>query len=214
MSKSKEYYDKKYFSWQKNIGEVGGWASLIKFEKFIKPTDNIIDFGCGGGYLLKNIKCREKIGIEINPTARKQAKENGIKTVTSANNIDNNWADVIISNNVLEHVENPLIELKILYKKLKKGGKIIFVVPCESIYLKYTHNDINQHLYSWSPLALGNLFAKVGFKIYECRPFFHKWPPYYEMVSKLFGRKIFHLLCFVYGRMSADITQIRIIGIK
>jgi len=61
-----KYYNKKYFSWQSRVGEFGGRANLSKFAKFIRPDHHVIDYGCGGGYLLKNIKCKEKIGIEIN----------------------------------------------------------------------------------------------------------------------------------------------------
>jgi hypothetical protein len=43
---------------KKNIGAFGDWANLIKFEKFISPVMNLIDFGCSGGFLLKNINCR------------------------------------------------------------------------------------------------------------------------------------------------------------
>jgi 2-polyprenyl-3-methyl-5-hydroxy-6-metoxy-1,4-benzoquinol methylase len=67
---SSKHYNHKYFSWQKSIGEFGGWANLPKFMDYIKPEYNIIDFGCGGGYLLKNIECKHKIGIEVNPSAR------------------------------------------------------------------------------------------------------------------------------------------------
>lgn len=42
-------YDKKYFDWQKTIGEFGGKANLFKFEDNIKNTDTVLDFGCGGG---------------------------------------------------------------------------------------------------------------------------------------------------------------------
>ena len=79
-----------------------------KFQDYIKPKYNIIDFGCGGGYLLKNIKCKNKIGIEVNLSARRQAELNGIKTYESITEIEPSWADLIISNNALEHCLHPL----------------------------------------------------------------------------------------------------------
>ena len=129
----KQYYDKKYLSWQKTVGAFGGQANLIKFSEHIRQNDKVIDFGCGGGYLLNSINCREKIGIEVNSSARKLAESNGIKAAASYKAIPNNWADVIISNHVLEHTENPLQEIKQLLPKLKRGGKIIFVVPCGTL---------------------------------------------------------------------------------
>ncbi|UCE39033.1 MAG: methyltransferase domain-containing protein, partial [Thermoplasmata archaeon] len=70
-------YGKEYFDWQKNIGSFGGLANLFKFKEFINPTDTVVDFGCGGGYLLRNLQCKEKMGIEVNPHARQEAKRNG-----------------------------------------------------------------------------------------------------------------------------------------
>jgi len=72
------HYDSKYFKYQKIIGEFGGKANIFKFEKYIKNTDNVVDFGCGGGYLLKNLQCKQKIGVEINDAACKTAQENRI----------------------------------------------------------------------------------------------------------------------------------------
>ncbi len=164
--------------------------------------------------MLNNINCKEKIGIEINETARNNAKKLGVVTVEKSREIKNNFADVIISNNALEHTTHPLNELKDLFCILKQGGKIIFIVPCESIKYKYEHNDINYHLYSWSPMAIGNLFTEAGFKVIESKSYIHKWPPYYNKIAKIFNRKIFNLICHVYARFENSWHQVRIIAEK
>ena len=208
------YYSKKYFDWQKSLGEFGGLANLKKVSKFIKPTDNVVDFGCGGGYLLKNINCNERIGIEINPVARKTASANGIKTYRFSKFLKNSWADVIVSDNALEHTHNPLGELKALFPKLKKNGRIIFVVPCESYKMQFKPNDINKHLFSWSPVDLGNLFTLAGYKVISVKPFLDKWPPYYKIIGKLFGMRIFGLFSSVYGHIDKKWVQVRIVATK
>ena len=48
------HYDKKYFDWQKQVGVIGGYLNKFKFESQVKDTDVLMDFGCGGGYLLNN----------------------------------------------------------------------------------------------------------------------------------------------------------------
>ena len=212
--KVSEYYDKNYFNWQSSLGSFGGWANKSKFANYIKREDVVLDFGCGGGYLLKNIDCKEKIGVEINPDAIKIAQENGLKVFSDTDEVPDDSMDVIISDNALEHTLRPLDELKSLYKKLKKGGKIIFVVPCEAITLKYKPNDINHHLYSWSPLSIGNLFTEAGFSIVESKAYFHKWPPFSRFLARIFGRWLFEVGCRIYGRIERSWFQIRVVGVK
>lgn len=214
-----KYYDSSYFNWQKKIGEFGGREDLWKFSNYISLSDKVIDFGCGGGYLLKNISCSERIGLEINGSARGQAQQNGIKTVSSIEEIKDEWADIIISNFALEHVENPLVVLKNLYKKLKRGGIIVFVVPQE-IKWKYYKDDINQHLYTWSPMSLGNLFVRAGFEVEKVETIKYQWPPvFYMEIRRYFGKTIFNLICKLYSRLQKYIYkmamfQLRVIAHK
>lgn len=141
-----KHYNKNYFDWQKRVGEFGGKANLFKFQNYIKPNDTVLDFGCGGGYLLEKVNCKKKIGVEINKVAIKQAQEK-FTVYSNLNKVQNNSIDVIISNHVLEHLENPLKTLKELRKKLRKGGIIVFVFPQESD-IEYHKHDPNQHLFT------------------------------------------------------------------
>ena len=213
MNKVSKYYNNDYFDWQKNLGEFGGWANQTKFIDYIKESDTVLDFGCGGGFLLDGLNIQKKVGVEINPKAIKSAQEKGIEVYNDADLVPDNYIDVIISNNALEHTLRPLDELKSLYKKLKKGGKIIFVVPCESITYEYQQNDINHHLYSWSPMCIGNLFTEAGFQLIESKAYIHKWPPQYLEIAKQ-GRDTFEEACKKYGQKETSWFQVRAIGTK
>ena len=213
-SKISKHYDDKYFHWQTSIGEFGGWADQSKFVGYISSRSDVLDFGCGGGFLLKEIQCNKKVGVEINPKAAETARKNGIDVFQSVDDIPDEYIDVVISNNALEHTLQPLEELKSIYRKLRKGGKIIFVVPCESITWCYKPNDINHHLYSWSPMCLGNLFTEAGFSVIEVKPYIHKWPPHYKFIAKVGGRQLFEIACRMYGRIARLWFQVRIIGKK
>lgn len=167
------YYDEKYFhSYQKEIGEFGGMANLFKFKKYIKPNDIVLDFGCGGGFLLNNINCRKKIGVDLNPIARDYCQNvNKIICHESIESVADNSIDIIISNNCLEHA-------------------------------------INNHLYSYSPMNLGNLLQAAGFQGIETKPIFHKWPPFYKQIHSTFGENIFHLSSRIYGRLNKTYVQV------
>lgn len=208
------HYDEKYFDWQASIGEFGGWANQSKFIEYISSNSRVLDFGCGGGFLLKSVKCGKKVGVEVNPSAVETARKNNIEVFSSVEEIPDEYVDIIISNNALEHTLQPLNELKSLYKKLTVGGKLIFIVPCESISYSYKFNDINHHLYSWSPMCIGNLFTEAGFSVIESKPYIHKWPPGYKFIAKVGGRRLFEIICRIYGRIERSWFQVRVVAEK
>ncbi|MDA7796231.1 class I SAM-dependent methyltransferase [Gammaproteobacteria bacterium] len=211
------YYDQDYFDWQKNVGAFGGIANSFKFTNSYKPTDTVLDFGCGGGFLLANLDCQRKIGIEPNNSAADSIKNSGAEHYFDSSkcmqSIGAESVDTIISNHALEHTLNPLEELQDLYKLLKPGGIIHFFIPLDSIKYSYDADDINYHLYSWSPQNLGNLFVEAGFTIIHSRPYHHKWPPYYQHIARL-GWPVFHLACKVYARLERKWFQVEIIAKK
>lgn len=206
------HYDKKYFTWQRSIGEFGGWANLTKFQNHIKSSDRVLEFGCGGGWLLKNITCQEKMGIEINDTAKETAiNTNTLQCVKYSSELTDDYYDIIISNHALEHCENPFAELKTLRTKLKPQGKIVFVVPCERWSNAWNPNDINKHLFTWNPMTLGNLFSAAGYTVESVEPYLHKWPPHYKKIAK-FGKRVFNFAARLYGIFKKDVVQIKIIA--
>ncbi|MGA7854606.1 MAG: class I SAM-dependent methyltransferase [Candidatus Acidiferrales bacterium] len=214
------HYDAEYFKYQSEIGRFGGWANLTKFSDYIRPEMKVLDFGCGGGYLLANITCREKLGIEISSVARDAAQNNGITTLAATSQVEDGWADILISNNALEHCPNPLQELQALLPKVAPGGKVVFVVPCESIRNRFKVNDPNHHLYCWSPMSAANLFADAGFRVHESKAYVHIWPPKFipRLLRSVGGRPLFELGCRLYGFLTywnlspAVTSQIRIVA--
>ena len=203
-SMATSHYGAEYFKWQFEIGSFGGWANITKFSKYIRPRMRVVDFGCGCGYLLANVNCREKLGVEVNPVARAKAEEVGIRAVASASEIEDGWADIIISNHALEHCQHPLQELQALLPKVVPGGMIVFVVPCEAIKNRYRTGDPNHHLYSWGPMSLANLFAEAGFAVVESKAYIHCWPPRStpRLLKSFGGRWLFEAGCRIYGALT------------
>lgn len=214
------HYDAAYFKWQSEIGRFGGWANVTKFADYVRPEMKVLDFGCGGGYLLANVDCREKLGIEVNPAGRAEAERQGIRAVASAAGVRDGWADLVISNHALEHCSHPLRELQELFPKVIRGGTVVFVVPCESIRYKHSANDPNHHLYTWSPMSAANLFAEAGFNVLESKAYIHTWPPGFipRLLRRIGGRSLFEAGCRVYGVLTylglslAVTSQIRLVA--
>jgi SAM-dependent methyltransferase len=217
---SPSHYGEEYFKRYFEGGLFGGWANLGKFSKYIDPRMRVLDFGCGCGHLLANVDCKEKAGVEINPFARAEAEKAGIRTVASTSEIEDGWADVIISNHALEHCPHPLQELQALLPKVGAGGLVVFVVPCEAIKYKYRTSDPNHHLYSWSPMSLANLFAEAGFTVVESKAYIHHWPPRFiaRPLRSLGGRVLFEIGCRIYGALTylnlspASFSQVRVVA--
>lgn len=205
------YYDEKYFNWQKKIGELGGIANLFKFRKHIKEDMSIIDFGTGGGYLLNNIVCKKKIGIELNDVARDECIKKGIDCRKTIDLCPDEFADLIISNHVLEHVDCPLEVLKQLKQKIKKGGRIVFVVPHQKSNETYKKDDVNFHLYTWNTQTLGNLFAAAGYQVISCKNIKHKWPPFFWRIYQVCGIRSFHFISRV-NAMIRNNNQIKVVA--
>lgn len=165
------HYNSDYFEWQKNTAQHNTHFLKKRFSKFISKNSSVLDFGCGGGFLLNSLDCQEKIGFDINLHALNHLKELGIKSCNDLNEISDNSIDVIISNHCIEHIPNPLDSLKKLKTKLKNNGQIILIVPHETIGNSYKPGDINYHLFTWSPMTLGNLFIEAGFEVVNVKAF-------------------------------------------
>lgn len=183
MKTQKTHYDQSYWEYQAPIGEIGGKLNKFKFQDHILPENTVLDFGCGGGFLLNELTAKRKIGFEINDSAREHVKTLGITTINDLNNLKEGEVDIIISNHALEHVPNPLETLKNLHRVVREGGLIVIVIPCEQpgeVEFEYKEDDINQHLHSWCPQTIGNLIKLAGFKLEQCYTLRHKWTPDYQ----------------------------------
>jgi SAM-dependent methyltransferase len=201
------HYNADYFAWQAEIGRFIAKTNKVQFAPFIRPTDKVLDFGCAGGWLLKELDCAERRGIEVNSASRAEATHNGVDAVSSTDKIDNDWADVIISNSVLEHTENPIGELRALFAKLRPGGRLVVRVPHETDQCAYIPGDINQHLFTWSPLNLGNAVTVAGYKVESVRVEKLLPPPrIYRQVYALLGESGFFAVARLYRLLRIAIS--------
>jgi hypothetical protein len=59
------------------------------------------------------------------------------------------------------------------------GGRLVLCVPIDDWRAQKTYNpnDIHHHLYTWTPLLLGNLLLEAGYSIERIWVYSHAWPP-------------------------------------
>jgi SAM-dependent methyltransferase len=191
----------RYFDWQNKNGEVNGRIEARKFKAYVKPTDAVLDFGCGGGYVLRNLHCAKRVGVEINPAARNIAVQGGVEWHESLAGVEDNSFDVVISNHALEHVPYPIFILRALRGKLKPSGILVLCVPIDDwrTQKKYDRNDVNHHLHAWTPQLMGNSLVEAGFDPdqFSIRILTHAW---HHRAVKMYGRLpdfLFDMFCKV-----------------
>jgi len=175
------------------------------FLPFIKLQDVVLDFGCGKGGLANQLQCTRIDGFDVNSNVLATADRFYQKTFSKYEEPSHNFYDVIVSNHCLEHIPSPLVALNFVYKWLKPGGKAIFVVPhdCLSRHTgKYSLNDKDHHLYTWSPRALGNLFSEAGFEVLQCEVLRSAWSRKLFPIHKLpvIGPVSRRILCYLLNR--------------
>lgn len=209
----KNHYDSAYYRWQKKSGELGALIDLWKFQPYIKKNSRVLDFGCGGGYILEKLACKEKYGVEINASAIREARKRGVVIFRDLKHIPKDMRfDVIISHHTLEHLENPAAILKQLHSRMKKNGLSVHVVPVNDWRNDklYYPGDINKHLYTWTPLLLGNLFVRCGYKVKNIKILTHAWLPLSKYTYRLLPHFLYHFGCKIWSFITRN-RQIMII---
>lgn len=147
---------------------------LDAFEPFRK-TNKILDIGCGVGYFLIEAKKRgwEVYGTELSLESANICLEKGInieKGTLNAKNYEPELFDVMTSFEVIEHINNPRLELKNFNKILRPGGLVYVTTPNFNSMLRYrlkaAYNIITypEHLTYYTPKTLQTIFELSGFK--------------------------------------------------
>lgn len=188
------HYNKNYFKTQLEFAKVDSVLDKDFFQNYIKETDDIAEFGSGGGLLLGKLKCRNSIGIEINEVARQYAISHGINSVNNIEELQDESIDVVISTHALEHCLEPYKIVSEIKNKIKAGGKFICVVPYEPLSYGYMLNDFSMHLYNWTERTLGNLLRTAGFYIRETGTKEVAWPQEWRELFEKENTNLFKVL--------------------
>lgn len=198
---------KTFSNWQINATLDMARKDAYKFKQYTGRALTILDFGCGSGAILSSLtSIPNRIGIEANATSRAFAVENGILAYDRLRYVEHSSVDLIISHHALEHCVHPLAEVKRMANVLSPGGKVVIITPYDSIrqkmHRKYRKDDVNHHLYTWTPLLLGNLFSEGGFVIEEARLRNHAFPPGARLLWRHLPQNLYDLVSFIWSKIS------------
>ena len=106
---------------------------LDEFEKF-RNTNNMLDVGCGPGIFLVEAKKRgwNVYGTEYTDKQIEYLNDRDIKTFKGKltnEAFEPDFFDVIISSEVIEHINNPVEEMQHFNRLLRKGGLVYITTP-------------------------------------------------------------------------------------
>jgi 2-polyprenyl-3-methyl-5-hydroxy-6-metoxy-1,4-benzoquinol methylase len=150
---------------------------LDRFEGF-KKTGNLLDVGAGYGFFLEIARQRgwNVYGTELTDEAVNHCQEKGLTMFKGElQNIDfgDLEFDIIISIEVIEHINNPVEYIKKANEILRKGGKFYLTTPNFNSYLRHrlkeNYNVIEypNHLCYYTRKTLAKLFNDNGFKTHR-----------------------------------------------
>jgi 2-polyprenyl-3-methyl-5-hydroxy-6-metoxy-1,4-benzoquinol methylase len=151
--------------------------NLHPLEKLIPPdrSRKLLDVGCYIGVFLEIAQERgwEAWGVEPSHWAVREARRRGLRVLEGT--LDNvhlaeESFDVITMWDVIEHLPDPMRELRESYRLLKKGGLIcIHTMNIESPLARLMGHRwpwlMEMHLYYFSPRTLSAMLKKAGFTV-------------------------------------------------
>jgi SAM-dependent methyltransferase len=187
-----------YFAWQRGSGKVSAVVDVPVFQRHVGRGDAVLDFGCGTGALLAALESGPKFGVEVNAAARREADNAGIAVVATSDELAEKSIDVVISNHALEHVLDPLAELRGLARVLKPGGRVVLRLPLDDWRAQRdAADDGNHHLYTWTPRLIANLVRAAGFQVDLAEIVTYAWPPRSAQLVDRLPRRVFDVLARV-----------------
>ncbi len=142
------------------------------------PSDQdrrLLDVGCHIGVFLEIAQERgwEAWGVEPSRWAAREALSRGLQVIEGTLDdvhLADEFFDVITMWDVIEHLADPLTELRRSQRLLKKGGAIcIHTINIESPLARLMGSRwpwlMEMHLYYFSPRTLEEMLRKAGFTV-------------------------------------------------
>ena len=165
-----------------------------------RPGGRVLDVGCGAGNQAATMMRRgfEVVGLDPHEQACQVARElNGVNVVCAnleTADLPDNSFDAVMFSAVLEHVHEPLVDLRRVRALLRPGGVVVVRAPNTQcwqarLFGRWWFLEVPRHLYHLTPRTLDSLLRKAGFVNVTCRAV-----PSWRFGSAIFQTSVLHTL--------------------
>ena len=154
----------------------GPWKRLRSVEGY-QPGGRLLEVGCGTGLFLEEALRSgrwELTGIEPSERAANYVREKlGLTIIQDTfenTELPENYFDVIVMWNVLEHLDQPIESLRRAHRSLKDGGWLIVGIPNLESWEASLFGptwigwDLPRHLYLFPRDTLREIYTELGFR--------------------------------------------------
>jgi SAM-dependent methyltransferase len=157
------------------------WMGVDNQGQYLaKPGQKMLDIGCGSGVSLLEAQAlgAQAFGIEADPNVEKLARELGLR-IHQGSIEDHPFPDVvfdlIIMNQVIEHIPEPDKALRLVASRLSPGGRVVLVFPnrrslwCRLSGLRWINWHIPYHLHHFDADTFQRLARRSGLMVIRTR---------------------------------------------
>lgn len=148
------------------------WQILLPsfFQQFVRPTDSVLDLGCGYGEFINQVHCSKKFAMDLNPDAPRflnlsvQFLEQDCSTRWE---IPDRSLNVVFTSNFFEHLPNKDAlgrTLDEVFRCLASEGLLIAMGP-NIRFLPGAYWDFWDHHLPLTELSLGEALVNRGFRL-------------------------------------------------
>ncbi len=149
--------------------------NLLDIARYRPPPGRLLDVGCGPGLLLEEAAALgwTASGVEPSQWAVDKAIQRGLDVVrgtTDTVDLRPGSFDVIVANDVVEHVPDPLAFARRLYELLSLQGVVYLCTPDVSSLVarslrRWWWSVLPGHIFYFSPATLARVLETSGFRV-------------------------------------------------